>query len=240
MMCQSPIKQGTLRRACSSIPMHKKTIWWKKLDVPKNNTHTHKTIPMHKKTTRGKIYHMEKFARFSRSRKQRKKPSASQHIIAALLEEAALLAWIFERPAQFRSVYIERGLSREEWERLRSDAARKQALRDLKRRAKLEVREAGNRILCRLSADAVVGRLKDIIRATTKKLPRGERCLVLFDVPVGANAVRNFWRHFLVSADFQRDQLSAWVTDKDVQDAVRALVRLLKAERWVHVYRILP
>ncbi|KKW33074.1 MAG: hypothetical protein UY77_C0006G0011 [Candidatus Uhrbacteria bacterium GW2011_GWA2_53_10] len=88
-----------------------------------------------------------------------------------------------------------------------------------------------------LSKDALVVQMKRHIRETKIKLLSGDRCLVIFDFPVGTNQARQSLRVFLISSGFRREQLSVWVSDKDVMLSMRALIRLLGIEPWVKICR---
>ncbi len=163
----------------------------------------------------------------------------TKKILAEVFTELGLLSWSLSRPANFRYEYFEGGLSSEAWEALRQNKKRKQALAGLRHRHWLTTRKAGKEMIVRLSSDALVGGLKQRIQALKKHLPHKQRCLVVFDFPVGVNDARQFWRRFLSSSGFRFEQLSVWITEKDVVSEMRALIRLLGVERWVKLYLVL-
>ncbi len=161
----------------------------------------------------------------------------TQQIIEDVLAEIDLIAWAISRPANFRYEYFEGGVSFEDWEAIRKTTKRQKALFHLRKQRWIKDWQQGKKMIVRLSRDALVAQVKRHIRGREKRLPKGERCLVMFDFPVGANLARKSLRGFLLSSGFQREQLSVWVSEKDVLLPMQALIRLLGVERWVKVYR---
>lgn len=112
----------------------------------------------------------------------------------------------------------------------------KRALREMKRRKLMEIKNIGGRVFCELTSRGIQESLW--IKSQLKKNnPKGEYCLVCFDIPETVRPVRWAMRHFLKIAGFKLLQKSIWYTDKDVFDEIRAYIKSLKVDRWVTVIR---
>ena len=161
-------------------------------------------------------------------------------LLTRLIDEAGMLTWAMTRPANFRYVYMQGGLSTKEWDAINADLRQRRAIADLRRQKWLTASEKGNEVILRLSSEAFVAQLKSQVRAEKKTLPEGNTCLVVFDFPNAASSARNIWRKFLLSAGFERSQLSVWSSHKDVCAPVFQLIRVLGISKWVSVYRAHP
>jgi hypothetical protein len=169
--------------------------------------------------------------------KTERKSSVCDTILNSVVSGVDAFAFLPKMPSYNRSNYYhEFLLSDEEWGKIQMERKQRQELSRLRKKKWLEDGKKGDEIVVKLNKDAMIQGLKAKIRSTTKKLPEGSFCLVLFDFPVGANNARKAWRHFLASADFEHDQLSVWLSKKDVVDDVEALARLLGIEDWVNIY----
>lgn len=112
----------------------------------------------------------------------------------------------------------------------------KQLVRRLKEQKLAEIRVRGERVQIALTQHGKIEGLRMYILNTEKRLPRGEFCLVSFDVPEDVRRARWSLRHFLKAAKFERVHHSLWKTDKDVVMAMRLLVEAMGAKRWITVF----
>lgn len=105
----------------------------------------------------------------------------------------------------------------------------------LKRKKFVKTIKTQNRLLCELTDEGKAELLKRLIR-DRPRLPPGEVCLVLYDVPLDGNLGRDALRYFLKRIGFTQVQKSVWQTDKDVVVEVLDFVKTAKIEKWVEVY----
>jgi len=131
-------------------------------------------------------------------------------------------------------------LSQEEWDDINTKRKEKKRISHLRKKKWIQDRQKGNKVVVRISEDALVSALRDQIKHSKTPLPDGKRCLVLFDFPNAATSARNSWRNLLVKAEFKKDQLSAWSTPFDVCHQLTALAKLLRISDWVKVYKVEP
>jgi len=68
-------------------------------------------------------------------------------------------------------------------------------------------------------------------------LPKGEVCMVIFDVPEKHRRLRDQLRAFLKRAGFFPIQRSVWISPCDAGPALSALFYAQKARSWVRIYR---
>ncbi|KKW33464.1 MAG: hypothetical protein UY76_C0002G0018 [Candidatus Uhrbacteria bacterium GW2011_GWA2_52_8d] len=127
-------------------------------------------------------------------------------------------------------------LSQDEWNRLFGDQKKKLILRRLKKKKWVEARQVGNTVTYLLSHDILAEHLKQSMRTTASKIHSGE-LLIAFDFPEAAGRARRDWRRLLKGVGFKQVQLSVWSTVKAVEEQVLQLVRLLRIQKWVKVYR---
>ena len=111
------------------------------------------------------------------------------------------------------------------------------AFKRLKVKRWIEDRQIGNRVEFILRDDAVIKLLKLKIRATTKQQPKGTLTLVVFDFPEAARRARDAFRSTLKKLAFRKQQLSVWISERDVILELKHLIRLLGLEKWARVYR---
>jgi len=100
-----------------------------------------------------------------------------------------------------------------------------------------EVREKGNRVIIKLTNKGKVTALKERIIRTDKKLPSDTFCLVSFDIPEYVKQSREVLRGFLKKVGFSQVHLSVWRSKMDVIDGLSLLVKEMRVEKWVKVYR---
>lgn len=107
----------------------------------------------------------------------------------------------------------------------------------LRRHRLVSIREQGNSIIFELTEKGRTEFLKEKIVKTKKRLPKGEYCLVTFDIPEKIRWTRVALRGFLARAHFEQVQKSVWRSPYDVCESMRKFVSNLGGEKWIHVYR---
>lgn len=107
----------------------------------------------------------------------------------------------------------------------------------LRRHDFLSIRERGDKIILELTEKGRAEFLKEKIVRTKKRLPKGEWCLVSFDIPEKTRWTRVALRGFLARAHFTQGQKSVWRSPYDVCVLMREFVSGLGAGEWIHVYR---
>ena len=117
--------------------------------------------------------------------------------------------------------------------------SRYRILRDLEKQKIVELKKEGERLYARLTDHGFSEALKRKILTTGKELPSFEACLVVFDVPEDMKGVRNMFRRILKQARFYMVQRSVWETTRDVVNELDELVRLMNAEKYILVYRVM-
>ena len=111
----------------------------------------------------------------------------------------------------------------------------KRALKDLRNKKWLEMRNKGQEIELRLTDKGERALLKFYIQKQKNDLPNDQKCYVLFDFPVGANKARDKFRYCLKQCGFKKFQDSVWVSKKDVVNYFTALIERLNIAKWVRV-----
>ncbi|MFH1315274.1 MAG: hypothetical protein ABIH67_02640 [Candidatus Uhrbacteria bacterium] len=111
----------------------------------------------------------------------------------------------------------------------------KRALKDLRNKKWLEMRNKGQEIELRLTDKGEKALLKFNIQKQKNDLPNDQKCYVLFDFPVGANKARDSFRYYLKQCGFKKCQDSVWVSKKDIASYFSALVHRLNFAKWVRI-----
>ena len=133
--------------------------------------------------------------------------------------------------------HFEYHMARKEWDRVYgAERKKRRILHNMRKKKWIHDRRKGNEIIVRIFSDGIVASLKHRIRSTTKKLRKGTLCLLSYDFPNGATKARNFWRRLLRSVGLRKEQLSLYSTERDVIHELRAVVKVLGAERWIRVF----
>jgi hypothetical protein len=125
-------------------------------------------------------------------------------------------------------IAIERGTERRR---------RKKAIEDLTRRRLVVVRSVAGHLHVGLTRAGSTRALREQIRGRTDRLPNGELCLVVFDIPVAANTSRRSLVAFLRTCGFKRLQLSVYATTRDIVDQMAAWISRSRIKAWVTVLR---
>ena len=77
--------------------------------------------------------------------------------------------------------------------------------------------------------------LRKRIAGTTKKLPQGKKCFVIFDIPEVVREVRATLRGVLHGLEGEKVQQSVWSTDLDIVDDLIRLIKISTMDKWVKV-----
>ena len=107
---------------------------------------------------------------------------------------------------------------------------RYQAIQRLKRQKLIEIRKTASGMSIALTANGRVKALREQIRLYKRRLPKGQSCVVIFDIPERAKFSRQTFRKFLKDSGFKMVQLSVWETGIDVFDLVEKFVAHAKIE----------
>jgi len=121
-------------------------------------------------------------------------------------------------------------------ERFRAAWDRRRTIKRLRERKWVKARHEGEKIIYNFTKNGAIAALETIMRLKEQKLPLGQYCLVAYDIPEGAREVRQVFRRTLKQCGCVFDQRSVWRTDKDIRSELKEFVRLLKIDRWVHIY----
>ena len=111
------------------------------------------------------------------------------------------------------------------------------AIKRIEQQGKWAVRREGRRMILQLTSKGHVDALKKQIIFSDQQLPEWEVCLVVFDVPEPMRSLRAELRRLLRKAGFYPIQRSVWEGEKDVVNELFALVDVLKAEKYIRIYR---
>lgn len=162
-------------------------------------------------------------------------------------EPQSLLLDFFDRCFLFmskgRSGPYAAALGREEYERIieaKNLKKRFQTLKRLQNQKLIELNKRGEKFFISLTKDGVLDALQNRIIAKEELLPGNKVCLVSFDFPIKLDRNRNSFRDLLRRADFSMRHQSVWITRNDVVREMAMLVKILKAEDWIHVYLAEP
>lgn len=153
----------------------------------------------------------------------------------AVLQHIFDMYGMLNRPGRYESLahyqYIREG--RLFWKQYRAELC---ALERLHKKRFVQVAKRKNGYFVSISTDGKVELLKLKVQACSKRLPSDCRCLVLFDIPESAKAVRENFRQMMKRCGFVLFQKSAWSSVYDVGEDMRELIRLLGVEKWVEVF----
>lgn len=128
----------------------------------------------------------------------------------------------------------------EAWERILRAKKYKQvhvALYRLKEQKLLKLKKEGEQFILTLTRKGRVEALKHRIRNTTSVLLPKTICLVSFDFPEDIDWARDGWREFLKEVGFKQIHKSVWASRKDICGLMNELVKELRAERLVKVFK---
>ncbi len=105
----------------------------------------------------------------------------------------------------------------------------------MKRRNLIDTRKTAAGLEIALTAKGSMRAVREAVKGNRTKLPTGQSCMVLFDIPESASASRNAFRYFLKDAGFKMVQLSVWESPFDVFRDVLNFVTAAAIDKWVTV-----
>ncbi len=109
-------------------------------------------------------------------------------------------------------------------------------LQYLKRKKWIKIKKTEEGLLCSLTQVGKKELQRREIIKKKEKLPAGQKCLVMFDIPEDARSGRHALRQFLKNADFKRIQLSVWESDRDIGEEVKKFIKRAGVSKWVIVF----
>lgn len=113
----------------------------------------------------------------------------------------------------------------------------RRAFNRLKNKGWIEDKEMGRNVIETLTENGEIAALEKLLGYKAPPLPKGEYCMVVFDIPEAAHATRDRFRNLLKRIGFCYHQRSVWCADKEVGAGLRRIVEILKIKRWVRVYK---
>ncbi len=117
----------------------------------------------------------------------------------------------------------------------RERKSRYQAIQQLKRRKLIEIRKTATGLSIALTAKGRAKAVREQLRVNKALLPKGQSCMVVFDIPERAKLSRQTFRRFLKDSGFQMIQLSVWETRRDAFDLVKEFIHHAQIRQWVTV-----
>lgn len=163
------------------------------------------------------------------------KKQSSQNSISRVAEVLDVLYQFADWSA---SSYWYRGKSYEDILRIRGAQRRKDfqvTLKYLKQKKLIEVKKTATQVMISLTQNGRLRALREHISRYKKILPKGETCMVIFDIPEQARAVRKTFRMFLKESGFLMVQGSVWESSYDVFDVLAEFVHRLGLQDWVDI-----
>ncbi|MFH1142238.1 MAG: hypothetical protein ABIH67_04020 [Candidatus Uhrbacteria bacterium] len=121
----------------------------------------------------------------------------------------------------------------ERWER----NERYRILRDLKQQKLLRIQRKGDKVILELTQKGRAEALKQRMIKDKNVLPENIFCLVSFDIPEYTRKSRDVLRNFLKNIGFKQLHQSAWYSNIDLVEPMCELIKELKIEKWVVVFR---
>ncbi len=113
----------------------------------------------------------------------------------------------------------------------------REAVKRIKKRKLVRDKKQGKVILHKMTNVGEIQLIDYRIRLKESLLPDGEYCLVTFDIPENTKVTRQYFRKKLRQFGFKQHHLSVWISNHDVVDEMNTYVRMLKATKWVTVFR---
>jgi len=108
-------------------------------------------------------------------------------------------------------------------------------IRGMRQRNLIKTRKTAAGLEIALTAKGSMRAVREAVKGNRTKLPAGQSCMVLFDIPEDAKALRNAFRYFLKDAGFKMVQLSVWESPFDVFRDVLNFVNAATIDKWVTV-----
>lgn len=171
-------------------------------------------------------------ARLRRKIRLQLQPASQTTVV---LQHISGMCGMLNRPGRYESLahyqYVREG--KLFWKQYKAELC---ALERLRKKRFVQVEKRKNGYFVSLSTDGKVELLKLKIKSCQKRLPSDCRCLVLFDIPESAKAVRDDFRQLMKRCGFVLVQKSAWSSAYNVGEDMRELIHLLGVEDWVQVF----
>ncbi len=111
----------------------------------------------------------------------------------------------------------------------------KQRIAYLKKKKWIKTKKIEKRLMLALT-DKGKMELKRRSMKSRPKLPKGQLCIVIWDIPEASRKARNRFRYFLKRSEFSQLQLSVWISDRDVVSNVVEFIKEAKIKKWVNVF----
>lgn len=108
-------------------------------------------------------------------------------------------------------------------------------LAQLKRRKLIEEQERGMRLSYALTKKARIELLIFSLRKKKAPLPRGQFCMVTYDIPESHRTTRALFRRLLKASGFIRIHGSVWVSQTDVGRELAMFLRAHGVQHSVHI-----
>ncbi len=109
---------------------------------------------------------------------------------------------------------------------------------EIKRQNILKIEERHNEIILHISQKGKLEALKQQIMSTEDELPKGQLCVVSYDIPEIAKKSRAVFRGFLKRSGFAQLHKSTWHTRKNVVKTLKQLIDKLEINEWVSVFHV--
>jgi DNA-binding transcriptional regulator PaaX len=114
----------------------------------------------------------------------------------------------------------------------------KRAVIRAKKRNLIKVEKRANKARIALTDEGMNLGIKSLLEMERRLLPKGEKCLVTFDIPEHVRDVRQSLRRLLKSSRFVQVQRSVWSSKRDVIEILRIYLRKAGLNEWVDVYHV--
>ncbi|MFH1253377.1 MAG: CRISPR-associated endonuclease Cas2 [Candidatus Uhrbacteria bacterium] len=117
----------------------------------------------------------------------------------------------------------------------KTDKLSKRGLLALKRKNLVKIKKNKEDWGASLTGDGLLEFFK-LRMIEADKLPKGEICLVVFDIPEKFKKQRAMIRKFLTDCCFLRIQKSVWKSQFNYSDLIFEFFKVLEIEDWVYVF----
>ncbi|MBU0645900.1 CRISPR-associated endonuclease Cas2 [Patescibacteria group bacterium] len=113
----------------------------------------------------------------------------------------------------------------------------KEAFQSLKQKRLIKIEKQAKKISISLTRKGKLQSLRHQILTENKQLSEDDVCVIVFDIPEHVRTIRDQLRHFLKKAGCTQLQRSVWTTTIDIIRPLKALLKSMKAEKWIHVFQ---
>lgn len=112
---------------------------------------------------------------------------------------------------------------------------RREAINHLRRRKLVEIQKTEQGLMVMLTDAGAREAVREAVRQNRMRLPSGQSCIVIFDVPEQSRAARDALRAFLRDAGFAMVQRSVWESRYDVFRETLNFITAAGVRDWVRV-----